>query len=336
MELRVSAPRHAHDHLLVSIVVPAFNEADVLRDTWQRLNEVMTGTPFRTEIIFVNDGSTDATEQILSEIHEQSRNVISIHLSRNFGKEYALTAGLDFAGGDAVIMIDADLQDPPELIPGMLAEWQNGFDVVTMRRISREGESLTKRFSAWFFYRLLNRISDVSIPPDTGDFRLLSRPAVDAVRDMPERVRYMKGIFAWIGFRQKEMTYERASRAAGNTKLGYLRLLRLALDGITAFSTLPLRLASYVGFTAAIGAFLFGAWTVVKTLVFGDPVAGFPTIMASMLFLGGVQLMAIGLLGEYLGRLFTESKQRPHYLVSSVMRHPRPDANPGPAARDRN
>ncbi|MDX1460290.1 MAG: hypothetical protein R3348_04475 [Xanthomonadales bacterium] len=198
----------------------------------------------------------------------------------------------------------------------MLARWEEGFDVVTMRRVRREGETWLKRSTAWLFYRILNRISDVPIPPDTGDFRLLSARAVAAIREMPERVRYMKGIFAWIGFRQAEITYERSSRAAGSTKWGYLRLMRLALDGITAFSTVPLRIATWVGFATATGAFVYGAWTVIKTLLYGDPVAGFPTLMTSILFLGGVQLMAIGLLGEYLGRLFMESKRRPHYLVS--------------------
>ena len=305
---------------LVSIVVPVYNEAEVLEDSWRRISEVMAGTGLPFEIIFVNDGSTDASETILAALHDRDTNVTAVNLSRNFGKEYALTAGLDFAAGDAVVMIDADLQDPPELIPDMLYEWQNGYDVVTMRRTSREGETLVKRSSAWLYYRLLNRISDVPIPPDTGDFRLLSRAALEAVRSLPERVRYMKGIFAWIGFRRTEINYQRASRAAGGTKLGYLRLLRLALDGITAFSTMPLRLATWVGFLAAISAFCFGLWTVIKTLLFGDPVAGFPSLMASILFLGGIQLMAIGLLGEYLGRLFIESKQRPHYLVRSVLR----------------
>lgn len=317
----MNEPPDRSGHSLVSVVVPVYNESEVLADTWSRLDSVLAGSGYPYEIIFVDDGSTDASPDLLAELHQGSPNVVVVQLSRNFGKEYALTAGLEHARGDAVVMIDADLQDPPELIPGMLDEWRKGFDVVAMRRTSREGESVMKRSSAWLFYRLLNRISDVPIPPDTGDFRLLSRPALDAVRSLPERVRYMKGLFAWIGFRQKEMSYERASRAAGNTKWGYLRLLRLALDGITAFSTLPLRLATWIGFLTAIAAFFFGLWTIIKTLMFGDPVAGFPTLMTSILFLGGIQLMAIGLLGEYLGRLFLESKQRPHYLVRQVLRH---------------
>ena len=307
----------------ISIIVPVFNEAEILNGTWERLSGVLQKTNYRCEFIFVNDGSADDSEKILAKIHRENQFVTTINLSRNFGKEYALTAGLDFAQGEAVIMIDADLQDPPELIPDMLEAWQDGYDVVTMRRVSRDGETVVKRLSAWLYYRLLNRISDVPLPPDTGDFCLLSEKALGAVRNLPERVRYMKGIFAWIGYRHKEIPYERSSRAGGRSKLGYMRLLRLAFDGITAFSTTPLRLASFLGFLAAFSAFFFGIWTIAKTLLFGEPVAGFPTIMTSMLFLGGIQLMAIGVLGEYLGRLFVESKQRPHYLVSSILRHER-------------
>lgn len=307
---------------LISVIVPVYNEADILSDTWHRLKHVLGGCEYPFEVLFINDGSSDSSEAELSRLQADHSNITIINLSRNFGKEYALTAGLDFAGGEAVITIDADLQDPPELIPDMLAEWSRGYDVVTMRRISREGESAAKRSSAWLFYRLLNRISDVPIPPDTGDFRLLSRKAVLAIRQLPERVRYMKGIFAWVGFHQKEIPYERPARVGGETKQGYFRLIRLALDGITAFSTTPLRLATYVGFITAIAAFVFGLWFIIKTLIFGDPVAGFPTLMTSMLFLGGIQLLAIGVLGEYLGRLFIESKQRPHYLVQSILRNP--------------
>ncbi|MBT8061994.1 MAG: glycosyltransferase family 2 protein [Xanthomonadales bacterium] len=320
MEFRLTGQLHNPKQKCVSIVVPVYNEAEVLEETFERLRSVLRETGQRFEIVFVDDGSKDGSRELLESIQAAHPQVVVVLLSRNFGKEYALTAGLDFACGEAVIMIDADLQDPPELIPQMLDKWQQGFDVVTMRRVKREGETVAKRSSAWLFYRLLNRISDVDIPPDTGDFRLLSARAVRAIRQMPERVRYMKGIFAWIGFEQTEITYERSSRAAGRTKWGYLRLFRLALDGITAFSTVPLRLASYLGFITAMLAFAYGVWTIIKTLVYGDPVAGFPTLMTSMLFLGGVQLMAIGLLGEYLGRLFTESKNRPHYLVSEVLR----------------
>jgi glycosyltransferase involved in cell wall biosynthesis len=244
--------------------------------------------------------------------------VAVVTLSRNFGKEAALTAGLDHASGDAVVVIDADLQDPPELIASMVEAWREGHDVVTMRRDARVGETLFRRASAGAFYRLLNKLSDVPIPLDTGDFRLLSRRAVEALRRMPERNRYMKGLFAWIGFPQKELQYARAARAAGRSQWSYPRLLGLALDGITAFTWLPLRFATYAGLLAAVSALGYGVWIIAKTLIYGEPVAGYPTMMVVILFLGGAQLLATGIQGEYLGRLFSESKQRPLYLVQSV------------------
>jgi polyisoprenyl-phosphate glycosyltransferase len=215
-------------------------------------------------------------------------------------------------------VIDADLQDPPELIASMVDAWREGHDVVTMRRETRAGETFLKRASAGVFYRLLNRVSDVPIPLDTGDFRLLSRRAVNALRQMPERNRYMKGMFAWIGFPQKELRYARDARLAGRSQWSYPRLLGLALDGVTAFTWVPLRFATYAGLLAAVAALSFGIWIVAKTLIYGDPVAGYPSMMTVILFLGGVQLLAIGIQGEYLGRLFNESKQRPLYLVQSA------------------
>jgi glycosyltransferase involved in cell wall biosynthesis len=307
----------------VSVVVPVFNEEAVLEQTWHRLSEVLQATDRSYELVFVDDGSHDNTATMLVALQDRDPNTALVLLSRNFGKELAMTAGLDYANGNAVIVIDADLQDPPEYIPEMLAEWQKGYDMVTMRRKRRTGESLAKRFSAWGFYRLLNRISDVEIPPDTGDFRLLSRRAVDALALLPERQRYMKGLFAWIGFRRKEIIFDRSSRAAGHSKWNYLRLWHLAVDGITAFSTAPLRMASHVGLWTAAGAFGYGIWIVIKTLLFGDPVAGFPTLMVTVLMLGGIQLLAIGVLGEYLGRLFLESKRRPLYLVQTHRPAPR-------------
>jgi glycosyltransferase involved in cell wall biosynthesis len=288
----------------VSVIVPVFNEEAVLEQTWHRLTEVLRATDRSYELVFVDDGSRDDSVAMLFALQDKDPNTALVLLSRNFGKELAMTAGLDYANGNAVIVIDADLQDPPEYIPEMLAEWQKGYDMVTMRRKRRTGESLAKRFSAWGYYRLLNRISDVEIPPDTGDFRLLSRRAVDALAQLPERQRYMKGLFAWIGFRRKEIIFDRSSRAAGHSKWNYLRLWHLAVDGITAFSTAPLRMASHVGLWTAAGAFGYGIWIVIKTLLFGDPVAGFPTLMVTVLMLGGIQLLAIGVLGEYLGRFF--------------------------------
>jgi glycosyltransferase involved in cell wall biosynthesis len=241
--------------------------------------------------------------------------VQAIRLSRNFGKELALTAGLDAADADAVILIDADLQDPPELIPEFIARWREGHDVVFGTRLARDGESWLKRASAAAFYRVMGRLSSTPIPADAGDFRLLSRRAVDALRGLRERHRFMKGLFAWVGFRQCELPFRRDPRMAGRSKFNYWKLWNFALEGITSFSTVPLRLATYVGLLTALLAFGYGAWILLKTLLWGDPVAGYPSLMSVMLFLGGVQLVALGIIGEYLGRLFDEVKQRPLYLV---------------------
>ncbi len=307
---------HALDRL--SVVVPVYNESAVLPAFHARLQQVLDGLPLSSEVVYVDDGSCDGSAAVLRRLRVGDPRVAVITLSRNFGKEAALTAGLDHASGDAVVVIDADLQDPPELIVAMVEAWREGHDVVTMRRAARAGETLLKRASAGAFYRLLNRVSDVPIPLDTGDFRLLSRRAVDALRQLPERNRYMKGLFAWIGFPQKELQFARDVRAAGRSRWSYARLLGLALDGITSFTWAPLRFAIYAGLLTAAAALSFGAWIIVKTLMFGDPVAGYPSMMTVILFLGGAQLLAIGIQGEYLGRLFAESKQRPLYLVQSV------------------
>ncbi len=299
---------------LISVVVPVYNEMAVLPDFHARLAAVLATLPVEAEVLYVNDGSRDATASVLRSLRVGDARVAVLELSRNFGKEAALTAGLDHARGEAVVVIDADLQDPPECIPEMLHAWREGFDMVTMRRASRPAESWLKRVSAAAYYRLLNRLSAVPIPVDTGDFRLLSRRALLALRELPERNRYMKGLFAWIGFRQKEIIYDRDARAAGKSRWPYTKLIRLAFDGITSFTSAPLRLATVAGLITACAALAFGVWTIIKTLVFGEPVAGYPSLMTVMLFLGGIQLLAIGIQGEYLGRLYEESKQRPVYL----------------------
>jgi glycosyltransferase involved in cell wall biosynthesis len=304
---------------VLSIVAPAFNEQDGVERFHARLGSVLRTLGCPAEIVYVNDGSTDDTQARLEKLRIGDPRVGIVELSRNFGKEAAMTAGLDAARGDAVIVIDVDLQDPPELIPRLVEEWQRGFDIVQMRRAKRPGESAFKRVCAWVHYRLLNLLSSAPIPVDVGDFRLMSRRAVDAMRLLPERNRYMKGLFAWIGFRQRELVYERAPRVAGATKWPLARLLSLSFDGITAFSTAPLRLASALGAAIAGLSFVFAAWVVTKTLLFGEPVRGFPTLMVTVLFLGGAQLLAIGILGEYLGRMFVETKQRPIYLVNRVL-----------------
>lgn len=301
--------------MTVSIIIPCHNESGNLETLYARVCAVMNEAGEPWEMICVNDGSGDDTLLQLIALHHQDRRVRVIDLSRNFGKEAALTAGLDAAQGEAAIPLDADLQDPPELIPKLLARWREGFDVVNAVRLSREGESWLKRASAHVFYRIINRMSDVEIPPDTGDFRLLSRPVLEALQALPERRRFMKGLFAWVGFRSTNVYYHRAPRHAGKTTWNYWRLWNLAVEGITSFSQVPLQLAAYLGFVVSLLAFLYAVWLVISTLAYGNPVKGYPSIMVTLLFLGGVQLMALGVIGEYLGRIYEESKQRPVYLV---------------------
>ena len=301
--------------MTVSIIIPCHNESGNLETLYARICAVMDEAGEPWEMICVNDGSGDDTLLQLIALHHQDRRVRVIDLSRNFGKEAALTAGLDAAQGEAAIPLDADLQDPPELIPELLARWREGFDVVNAVRLSREGESWLKRASAHVFYRIINRMSDVEIPPDTGDFRLLSRPVLDALQTLPERRRFMKGLFAWVGFRSTNVYYHRAPRHAGKTTWNYWRLWNLAVEGITSFSQVPLQLAAYLGFVVSLLAFLYAVWLVISTLVYGNLVKGYPSIMVTLLFLGGVQLMALGVIGEYLGRIYEESKHRPIYLV---------------------
>lgn len=302
-------------HPALSVVIPVFNEAIVLPQLNARLFELLHSLDCSVEVIYVDDGSSDATPAMLHAMRAANPAVGVISLSRNFGKELALSAGLLACTGDAVIVLDADLQDPPELIPQMLAAHRAGFDVVNMKRRSRAGETWLKKLTAHLFYRLLNRLSDVPIPADVGDFRLLSRRAVMAINAMPERNRYMKGLFAWVGYRQTTLDYDRAPRAAGVARQHYGRLLGLAVEGITSFSIAPLRLALLAGFLAGGTALLMTIFYGAKALLFGDAVAGFPTLIVAVLTLGGFNLIGLGVLGEYLGRLFMESKRRPLYLV---------------------
>ncbi len=299
----------------LSVIVPVRNEEAVLATFHRRLEKSIQGTAGGYEIIYVDDGSDDGTASVLEGLRDFHDRVGVIRLSRNFGKEQALSAGLQHARGAAIVVIDADLQDPPELIPSMLAAWRKGADVINMRRRSRAGENWLKRATAYAFYRVMNLLSDVQIPVDTGDFRLLSRRAVDALNKLPERSRVMKGLFAWIGFRQETIEYDRDPRAAGKSNWRYWRLWNLALEGITGFSVAPLKVAAYVGFLTAFSAFAYASFVLVKTIALGDPVRGFPTLIIVISFLGGLQLMAIGVLGEYVGRLFIEAKQRPLYLI---------------------
>ncbi len=317
---------------LISIVVPAYNEEAVLRAFHQRLATVLPQLTLAVEIVYINDGSTDHTMQTLHELRSADSRVSVLDLSRNFGKEIALTAGLDHARGDAVIVIDADLQDPPELIPTLVARWREGFDVVYATRIAREGETFFKKATARLFYRLMQRVSHVKIPENTGDFRLLSRRAVDALKQLREQHRFMKGLFTWIGYPQIGVPYRRDPRYAGKTKWNYWRLWNFALEGITSFTTMPLKLATYLGFLTAVAAFLYGSYFVVRTLLFGNPVPGYPSLLVIILFLGGIQLVAIGIIGEYLGRMFDESKSRPLYFISSYL----PSAPPSAVSKGHN
>ena len=298
----------------LAVVVPAYNEAAVLAQLHARIMAVFETLVADACVLYVDDGSRDATWAVIEGLVRTDARVAGMKLARNFGKEAALTAGLDQADADLVVVIDADLQDPPELIPEFLDKWREGYDVVYGQRLARDGETWLKRATAAAFYRLMGRLSTTPIPPDTGDFRLLTRRAVDALGGLRERQRFMKGIFAWIGFPQVALPYRRDPRRAGTSKFNYWKLWNFALEGITSFSTAPLRLATYVGLATAMAAFGFGAWIVMKTLFWGDAVAGYPSLMTVVLFLGGVQLMALGIIGEYLGRLYMESKARPLYL----------------------
>lgn len=304
------------DKILLSIVVPVYNEQEVLSEFHRRLSAVISNLNTINEIIYINDGSTDDSLALLNLLYDSDEQVALVDLSRNFGKEIALSAGLHKAQGDAVVVIDADLQDPPELIPQLLAEWQGGYDVVYCKRKRRAGESIFKKITAHGFYRIMQKLGRVKLPEDTGDFRLLSRRAVDALNTLGEHHRFMKGLFTWIGFRQKAVLYDRDPRQAGETKWNYWRLWNFALEGITSFTTAPLKFATYIGFVTAFGAFIYGTIMIVRTLIYGNPVPGYPSLIVIVLFLGGAQLMAIGVLGEYIGRIFTETKRRPLYFLN--------------------
>ncbi len=305
---------------VISVIVPVYNEEEVLPAFHARLAAVLDTLPFPTEVIYVNDGSTDRSLDILREQRDRDGRLAIVDLSRNFGKELALTAGIDHAGGEAVIIIDADLQDPPEVIPELIKPWaEDGYDVVYAQRRSRRGESTLKRLTAFSFYRVINWLSRVRVPPDTGDFRLLSRRAVAALTRVREHHRFMKGLFAWIGFRQIAVPYHRSPRAAGRSKWNYIRLWNFSLEGITGFTIAPLKVATYLGLVVAIFAIGSGGLIVWRTLVYGTDVPGYPSLMVVILLLGGLQLTTLGILGEYVGRVFNETKRRPLYLVQEYV-----------------
>lgn len=303
-----------------SLVVPCFNEADGIDEFHRRATVVIDRIGGRWEIVYINDGSRDATLLHLERLRQRDPRVAVVNLSRNFGKEIALTAGLDHTAGAAVVVIDADLQDPPEVIPELVDVWrEEGYDMVYAQRRKREGETWLKRVTADAFYRVMQRIGGVSMPRDTGDFRLISRRAVNALLQLREQHRFMKGLFAWIGFPSKAVLYDRAPRHAGGTSWNYWKLWNFAIEGITSFTVLPLKLATYLGVIVATFAIVYGGIIVVRTLIFSNPVPGYPSLITVVLFLGGIQLMTLGMMGEYLGRIFNESKARPLYLVERYL-----------------
>ena len=312
---------------LLSIVVPVFNEAEVIGTTYARLSDMARGLKdLDYELLIVDDGSSDGSFGRLAELARGDTRLKVLKFSRNFGHQTAITAGLDAARGDAVVVIDADLQDPPEVIPQMVEKWREGFDVVYGVRERRRGETVLKLATAAAFYRLMSRMTNIQIPVDVGDFRLLSRRAADRLRRMREKDRFVRGLVSWIGFRQTGVTYHREARFAGETKYPFRKMLKFAFDGLTSFSTVPLRLASWLGYLASALAFLYLASVFVQKLM-GFTVQGWATIMVATLFLGGVQLICLGILGEYIGRIFTEIKQRPLYIVEEFV-------NGDPAALD--
>lgn len=304
----------------LSILIPVFNEEDGLEELHNRVSFVIEDLGCTCEIIYVNDGSRDRSRQVLDHLRTQDSRITLVDLSRNFGKEIALTAGLDKAVGDAVVILDADLQDPPELIPEFVRLWrEEGYDNVYGQRTRREGETWIKRLTAFGFYRVMRRLADFEMPADTGDFRLLSRRAITALGELREQHRFMKGLFAWIGFPSIGIPYVRDPRHAGSTKWNYLKLFGLAVEGITSHSFLPLRVAGLMGLIVAMVAFCYGAFIALRTMLFGDPVAGYPSMMTIVLFLGGIQLLSLGVIGEYIGRIYDETKKRSLYFVSDYV-----------------
>lgn len=297
-------------------MIPCFNEEQSLPALYERIAGLAGSQPaYDWEFLFVNDGSRDNTLDVLRRLREGDERVCFVDLSRNFGKERAMLAGFDFATGDCLVVLDADLQDPPEIIAQMLERWEEGYDDVYARRTTRGRESWLRRRFSLAYYSLLQRLTRADVLRNVGDFRLLDRRCIDALKQLRENERYTKGLFAWIGYRKCEITFERGDRVAGESSFNFFKLLNLAIDGITSFSTAPLRLATIMGLVVSVGTFLYMIYFLLKTLIVGEEVQGFPTLIVTLLFLGGVQLLSLGIIGEYLGRIFNETKHRPVYLV---------------------
>lgn len=299
----------------ISLVVPVFNEEDAIPIFYKTVREFEELKPYDVEIVFINDGSRDATESLINVLAASDPLVIPLSFTRNFGKEPALFAGLDHATGDAVIPIDVDLQDPIEVIPHLIDKWKAGADMVLAKRSDRSTDGRLKRKTAEWFYKLHNKISNPKIEENVGDFRLMSREVVDNVKLMPEQNLFMKGVLSWVGGKTAVVEYARAERVAGDSKFNGWKLWNLALEGITSFSTFPLRIWTYIGLFVAGISFIYGSWMILSTLIFGNPVKGYPSILVSILFIGGIQLIGVGVLGEYVGRIYTEVKKRPRYII---------------------
>ena len=309
---------------LITIMIPAYNEEKVLPQLFARLNDLaIYNKNYDFEFLFINDGSRDKTMDLIKQEAKTNPHVSYINLSRNFGKENAMLAGFDYAKGDALVIIDADLQDPPELIPQMIEFWEQGFDDVYAKRESRDGETWFKKATSKWFYSILDKISHIEIQRDTGDFRLLDRRAIEALKTLRESNRYTKGMFSWVGFKKKEITYKRDPRAAGETKWNYFKLLNLAIEGITSFTTSPLRISLWTGLIISVSAFIWAAFLIIRKIFFGADMSGYTSLMSAILLLGGVQLVSIGIIGEYIGRIFTESKNRPVYLAQEIKEYNR-------------
>ena len=301
----------------ISIIVPAYNEEESLPYLYERLNNLMdANNKYEFEILFVNDGSKDKTIELIKEYRAKDRRYCYVDFSRNFGKEIAMMAGLDYATGDCVIFIDADLQDPPELIPELIKYWEEGYDDVYARRRSRDGETFLKKFTSKMYYKILQKMTNVEIQRDTGDFRLLDRRCVNALKKLRESQRNTKSMFSWIGYKKKEVLYDRDARVAGKTKWNYMKLIDLAIDGITSFTTSPLRISTWLAIPTFIMLFVYFIYVIVKCIVTNTIMQAFQAIILLILFFSGVQILLFGIVGEYLGRIFNETKNRPLYLVN--------------------
>lgn len=301
----------------ISIVVPCYNEENVIDIFLEHIEPVLESLNESYEIIFINDGSTDNTFNVMLKAKNNHKNIRILNLSRNFGKEVALTAGLENTKGDTVIPIDVDLQDPPELIVQFIEKWKEGYDVVLAKRADRSSDSIAKRLSAEFFYKIHNKISDISMPNNVGDYRLMSRRVIETLKTLPENQRFMKGIFAWVGYKTAVIEYKREARIAGDSSFNGWKLWNFALDGITSFSTVPLRIWLYIGIFISFLSFLYGSIIIIKTLIFGIDLPGYASLLTIILFLGGLQLIGIGILGEYIGRIYKEAKRRPIYVIEN-------------------